>query len=162
MNRQLSLLGVPVTLRPTALVAGMLSALAVALITRERRVVLSAAAGVLWYTADYVHVVGHIVSSQAVRAPMDAVDFGVYPKSVYFNHEVSPQQHIGRAGGGVVASLIATLVLAALARAVTNPLARQLLMIAVAQHGLLCALSLLPVRLVDGGVIYANLRKLGR
>jgi len=81
---------------------------------------------------------------------------------VYFDHEVSPQQHIGRAGGGVVASLIATLVLAALARAVTNPLARQLLMIAAAQHGLLFALSMLPVRLVDGGVIYANLLKLRR
>jgi len=162
MSRHLSLLGVPVIVRPTALVAGMLSALAVALVTRERRVVLSAAAGVLWYTADYVHVVGHIVSSQAAGAPMDAVDFGIYPKSVYFDNEVSPQQHIGRACGGVVASLITTLVLAALTRGVTNPSAKQLLTIAAAQHGLLFVLSLLPVRLVDGGVIYANLLKLGR
>jgi len=138
----------------------MLSALVVALVTRERRVALGAAAGVLWYSADYVHVVGHIVSSQAAGAPMDAIDFGLYPKSVYVDHEVSPQQHIGRACGGVGASLITTLVLAALRRGVTNPPARQLLTIAVAQHGLLFVLSLLPVRLVDGGVIFANLLKL--
>jgi hypothetical protein len=47
MSRYLSLLGVPVALWPTALVAGVLSALTVALVTRERRVGLSVAAGVL-------------------------------------------------------------------------------------------------------------------
>lgn len=157
MRLHLSVLGVPVRVRPTALVAGALSALAVAAGARERRVALSAAAGVLWYIADYVHVAGHIVSSQAVGAPMDAVDFGLYPKSVYLDDNVSPQQHIGRACGGVAASLIATLALAALTRGVTSPLARRLLAIATAQHGLLAALSLLPTRRVDGGVIYANL-----
>jgi hypothetical protein len=162
MRIPLSLLGVPLIIRPTALGAGILSALVVALVTRERRATLSAAAGVLWYTADCVHVVGHIFSSQAVGAPLDAVDFGLYPKSVYVDHDVSPQQHIGRAAGGVVASLVATIVLAALNRGVTNPLARQLLTIATAQHGLLVVLSLLPVQLVDGGVIYANLLKLRR
>ena len=154
------ILGLPITIRPTTLGAGILSALVVALVTREHRVALSAAAGVLWYTADGVHVAGHIVSSQAVGAPMDAVDFGLYPKSVYVDHDVTPQQHIGRAAGGVVASLIATLLLATLTRRITHPIVRQLLMIATAQHGLLLALSLLPVRLVDGGVIYANLWKL--
>jgi hypothetical protein len=93
---------------------------------------------------------------------MDAVDFGIYPKSVYANHNVSPQQHIGRACGGVLASFIATLVLAALARGVTHPLAKRLLLIAAAQHGLLFAVSMLPLQLVDGGVIYANLLKLRR
>ena len=160
MRPHLALLGVPITLRPTALVSGLLAALATALVMRERRAALSAAAGVLWYSADCAHVVGHIVSSQAVGAPMDAVDFGLYPKSVYLDHDVSPQQHIGRACGGIVASLIAVLVLAALARIVTSPPARQLLTIAAAQHGLILTVSLLPVRLVDGGVIYANLPKL--
>lgn len=155
-----SLLGLPIIIRPTALGAGILSALVVALVTRERRIALSIAAGGLWYTADAIHVVGHIVSSQAVGAPLDAVDFGLYPKSVYFDHDVSPQQHIGRAAGGVVASLIATLVLATLTRRVTHPTAKPLLMIATVQHSLLLILSLLPVRLVDGGVIYANLWKL--
>jgi membrane-associated PAP2 superfamily phosphatase len=162
MNPRVSLLGVPVTLRPAALAAGALSALTVALVTREQRAIQSAAAGTLWYTADFVHVVGHIVSSRAVGAPMDAVDFGLYPRSVYFDDDVSPGQHIGRAAGGVTASLIAALVLAALARRATNPMARRLLTIATAQHGLLFALSMLPVRLVDGGVIYANLPKLWR
>jgi membrane-associated PAP2 superfamily phosphatase len=162
MRPQLLLLGVPVTIRPTALVAGILSTLVVAVVTRERRLALSAAAGVLWYTADYIHVVGHIVSSQAVGAPMDAVDFGIYPKSVFVEGDVAPQQHIGRACGGVLASLISTLTLVALTRSVTPPLAKQLLTIAAAQHGFLFVLSMLPVRLVDGGVIYANLPKLRR
>jgi hypothetical protein len=160
MKPQLWLFGVPVTIRPTALIAGTLSALVAALLTRERRVALSAAAGALWYTADYVHVVGHIVSSRAAGAPMDAVDFGIYPKSVYFDNDVSPRQHIGRACGGLLASILATLILAVLTRATTDPRARRLLAIATAQHGLLSALSLLPTRLVDGGVIYANLPKL--
>lgn len=162
MSPHLSLLGVPVTLRPTALGAGILSALVVALVARERRAALSTAAGVLWYSADCAHVVGHIVSSRAAGAPMDAVDFGLYPKSVYVDDDVSPQQHIGRACGGVVASLIAALALAALARTVTTSPARQLLTIAAAQHSLLFAVSMLPLRLVDGGVIYANLPKLTR
>ncbi|NJN16646.1 MAG: hypothetical protein HC822_10415 [Oscillochloris sp.] len=160
MRPAFSLLGVPVTLRPTALGAGLLSTLVVALVTRERRVMLSSAAGLLWYSADCAHVAGHIVSSQMAGAPMDAVDFGLYPMSVYRNHDVSPQQHIGRAAGGVVVSLIAALVLAMLARAVTTAPARQLLTISAAQHGLLFVLSMLPVPMVDGGVIYANLPKL--
>ena len=93
---------------------------------------------------------------------MDGVDFGLYPMSVYYNHDVSPQQHIGRACGGLIASFLATLVLVALARAVRHPLFHRLLKIAAAEHGLLFALSLLPIKLVDGGVIYANLRKLRR
>lgn len=162
MSPQFSLLGVPVTLRPTALGAGLLSALVVALASRERRAAQAAAAGALWYTADLAHVVGHIVSSQAAGAPMDAVDFGLYPKSVYHSHDVSPQQHIGRACGGVAASLVAALALAALRSGVSSPVARRLLTIAAAQHGLLFALSMLPVPFVDGGVIYANLPKLRR
>jgi Zn-dependent protease len=75
---------------------------------------------------------------------------------------VSPQQHIGRACGGVAASLIAALLLTALARTVTASPARQLLTIAAAQHALLFALSMLPLPMVDGGVIYANLLKLSR
>lgn len=162
MSPHFLLLGVPVTIRPTALGAGMLSTLVVALVSRERRAALSVTAGLLWYTADCAHVVGHIISSRAVGAPMDAVDFGLYPKSVYVDHDVSPQQHIGRACGGVAASLIATLVLGTLARLVTHRSVKRLLTITAAQHGLLFAMSMLPVRLVDGGVIYANLLKLRR
>jgi membrane-associated PAP2 superfamily phosphatase len=162
MKPSFSFLGIPVTLRPTALGAGILSALIVALITRERRTALSAAAAVLWYAADATHVAGHIVSSQAVGAPMNGVDFGLYPMSVYFDHNVSPQQHIGRACGGVTASLIATLILIALLRKTTDPFVRKVLLIAFLQHGALFSLSLLPIRMVDGGVIYANLAELWR
>lgn len=160
MHLRFSLLGVPVTLRPLALGAGMLSALLVALLSRERRVAFGAAAGVLWYTADLAHVVGHIVSSRAVGAPMDGVDFGLFPASVYAEHDVTPQQHIGRASGGLIATFLVALVLSVLARVVTVQPARKLLAISAAQHGFVLAVCLLPVELVDGGVIYKNMRKL--
>ncbi|NJM08605.1 hypothetical protein HC891_24090 [Candidatus Gracilibacteria bacterium] len=160
VNIETSLLGVPITIRPTAFGAGVLSSLVVALLTREHRVLLSTAAGMLWYSADAAHVVGHIVSSQLVDAPMDGVDFGIYPMSVYLDHEVSPMQHIGRAAGGLTASLSATLVLAMLARMVPSAPAKQILTIAAAQNGLISLVSLLPIPMVDGGVIYANMRKL--
>lgn len=160
MPASFSLLDVPVTLRPTALGAGLLSGLLVAGVTTERRAALALGATALWYTADCAHVVGHILSSRAVGAPMDGVDFGLYPKSVYVANDVTPQQHIGRAVGGVAASLAAAVTLGALARVVEGPLARPLLRIAAAQHGLLFALSMLPLPIVDGGVIYANLGRL--
>jgi membrane-associated PAP2 superfamily phosphatase len=162
MPAQIPFLGVPVTIRPTALASGVLSALVVARVVRANRVALGAAAGLLWYAADSAHVAGHIVSSQAAGAPLDAVDFGLYPKSVYYDNDVSPGQHIGRASGGLLASLLAALVLALLARTVRPGLPRRLLTIAAAQHGLLFALSMLPLRMVDGGVIYHNLKQLGR
>jgi hypothetical protein len=160
MPLSFSLLGVPVTLRPTAVVTGITAALVVAALVREQRALAAVSAGALWYVADCVHVAGHILSSRAVGAPMDAIDVGLYPMSVYADHDVTPQQHIGRASGGVAASLLGAIALAALARAVGKGRARQLLTIAAAQHGLLFALSMLPTRLVDGGVIYANLAKL--
>lgn len=160
MRPSFSLLGVPVTLRPTAVVTGLTSALVVAALARERRALLALSGGALWYAADCVHVVGHILSSRAVGAPMDGVDVGLYPMSRYDDHDVTPQQHIGRAVGGVAASLLGAIVLAALARAAGQGRARELLTLAAAQHGLLFALSMLPTRLVDGGVIYANLAKL--
>lgn len=162
MRPHLSLFSVPVTLRPTTLGSGLLSALVVAFVSREHRAALSAAAGVLWYTADATHVIGHILSSRMVGAPMHAVDFGLYPMSVYLDHDVSPQQHLGRACGGVGASLIAALSLTMLARTTTTSPARQLLTITAAQHGLLFVASMLPVQIFDGGVIYTNLRKLLR
>ncbi len=162
MSLHFSLLGVPVTVRPTALGTGLLSSLIVALVTRKRRSALSVAAGVLWYSVDCVHVVGHIVSSRMADAPMDGIDFGLYPKSVYLNHDVSPQQHLGRAAGGPITSLIAALILGALARTVRTAPTRQLLTLNAAQHGILLVLSMLPLPMVDGGVIYTNLRKLRR
>jgi hypothetical protein len=162
MRPHLSLLGVPVTLRPTALGVGLLSALVVAFVSRDHRAAWGLAAGMLWYTADATHVIGHIISSRMVEAPMHAIDFGLYPMSVYLNHDVSPQQHLGRACGGVGASLIAALSLTMLARITTTSPARQLLTIAAAQHGLLFGASMLPVQLVDGGIIYTNLRQILR
>lgn len=140
--------------------SGALSALVTAGVAHNNRTFLSAGAGVLWYLADCTHVAGHIISSHAVGAPMDAVDFGVYPKSVYHNNAVSPQQHIGRASGGLAASLIATLLFAVGARLIHQGVWRKLLTIAAIQNAVIFAGGMLPIPIVDGGVILANIRKL--
>ncbi|MFV9506115.1 MAG: hypothetical protein AB4911_16310 [Oscillochloridaceae bacterium umkhey_bin13] len=158
MAPHITLFGVPVTLRPTALGAGLTSALVVALLRREQRIAWGFAAGMLWYTADAIHVSGHILSSRLVGAPMDAVDFGWYPMSVYADHDVTPQQHLGRASGSVSASLLAAIILFLLARCSTPPAIRYLLTIAAMQHGFLFGASMLPLPQVDGGVISTNLR----
>lgn len=160
MAKSVSLLGVPVTLRPSALASGTLSALVAAVVARDNRALLSVGAGLLWYVADCTHVVGHIASSQAVDAPLDAIDFGLYPRNVYHNNDVTPQQHIGRSIGGLGGSLVAASVFTLLARSMNRGLGKQLLTIAAIQNTLLFVLSLLPIPIVDGGVIYANLRKL--
>jgi hypothetical protein len=160
MKIETRLAGLPIILRPTALLAGIVSALVIGRLTNEQQLALGAAAGVLWYTADATHVVGHVISSQAIGAPMKGIDFGIYPMSVYTDHDVSPQQHIGRAIGGISASLIACLLLSIVWQRTTQPTLRKILLIAAAQHGILFLLSLLPTKLVDGGVIYHNLAKL--
>jgi predicted alpha/beta hydrolase len=160
MHVSLSFLGLPVTLWPTALVSGTLSSLIVATFWRADRAALAAGAGALWYVADGAHVLGHVLSSQWSGAPLDAVDFGVYPQRVYRNNEVSPRQHIGRAVGGVAASLMLALALLALSCIFGPGWVRQLLTIAAAQNGLLFAISMLPLPIVDGGVMYTNLAHL--
>jgi hypothetical protein len=71
MPAPITLLGVPVTFRPTALGAGIASALVVAVLRRNQRAAWGLAAGMLWYTADATHVSGHILSSRLVGASMD-------------------------------------------------------------------------------------------
>ncbi len=154
------LLGVPVTLRPIALLCGVPSTLITALVARDNRVLLAAGAGALWYVADTTHTIGHIISSRAVDAPIDAVDFGIYPKTVYYNNDVSPQQHIGRASGGLIASLLTALVFALVAWLLPQGVARKLLTIAAIQNAIVLVGGMLPIPMVDGGVIFANVRKL--
>lgn len=160
MTKALSLLGVPITLHPTTLISGVVSAIITAAVVRNDRVQSTVGAGLLWYVADCTHVVGHIVSSQAVNAPLDAIDFGLYPKNVYHNNAISPQQHIGRSIGGVGASFLAALLLILAARLINHGLIKKLLTIAAIQNAFLFIISMLPVPMVDGGVMYANVRKL--
>ena len=160
MTRLRTLFGVPIKFRSTALVSGTLATLVTAGAVRNQRWLMAISAGLLWYTADCTHVLGHIASSQMVGAPLDAIDFGLYPKNVYRNNAVSPQQHIGRASGGILASFAAALVLFLFARLMRQGWARKLLTIATIQNTLIFSVSLLPIPMVDGGVILINMRKL--
>jgi Zn-dependent protease len=68
----------------------------------------------IWFNmfqgADTLHTIGHILSSRSVGAPMDAITtrLGIQT-TVYHNNDVTPEQHIGRAIGGPLASGAATL-----------------------------------------------------
>ena len=98
------ILGVPTRLRPIAALPGLLMAtLIYTLARRLAREYAGAAAGsdgrATWYEADLIHVTGHIASSQLVDAPMDYVRWGFFATNGYTQHDVTPQQHIGRSLG---------------------------------------------------------------
>ena len=76
------------------------------------------------------------------------------PRTVYYNNEVSPQAHLGRAIGGPIASGLAFLLTLALwpfvsGRSALGEFLRLLSLI----NGLLGAGSLLPLPFIDGGVL---------
>jgi hypothetical protein len=76
------------------------------------------------------------------------------PRTLYYNNQVSPQAHLGRAIGGPIASGLAFLVTLMLwpfisGRLVLGEFLRLLSVI----NGLLGAGSLLPLPIVDGGVL---------
>ena len=105
--------------------------------------------------ASVIHTIGHIISSRRAGAPMDRVHFAApLPRTVYYNNEVSPQAHLGRARGGPIASGLAFLVTLALwpfvsGRSALGEFLRLLSFI----NGLEGAGSLLPLPFIDGGVL---------
>ena len=161
-ERKIDLLGVALTIHPSVAVPGLVVAALTALIANKRpdKATLAVGSGLLWYIGDILHTLGHVVSARAAHAPMDRIDVGFYPKTVYFNNDVSPQQHIGRANGGVLASLSAALVCGTAARLLHGRPAGKFVMVAAIQQALFVLGSLLPLPVVDGGVILANTRKL--
>jgi hypothetical protein len=158
------ILGVPTRLRPIAALPGLLmGVLTYALarrLARESPAPLLALAGALaWYEADLIHVAGHIASSRLVDAPMDYVRWGFFATNGYKQHDVTPRQHIGRSLGGPIASGLAAFAYWLTWRALGRTLLGQLALVAFIQNTVTALGSLTPISLVDGGVIYANLRK---
>jgi len=154
---------VPARLRPSAaLPLPVIGALVYLLARklREEQAPLLALAGVLsWYEADLIHVAGHIVSSRRAGAPMDEVRWGFLAANGYHDHDVSPQQHIGRSLGGPIASAAAALLYWLAWRALHRTLLGRVALIACVQNALVAIGSMAPLPVIDGGVIYANLRK---
>jgi hypothetical protein len=161
------ILGVPTRLRPIAALPGLLlAALIYGLarrLARESPAPLLALTGALaWYEADLIHVTGHIASSQLAGAPMDYVRWGFFATNGYTRHDVTPQQHIGRSLGGPIASGLAAIVYWLAWRALGRTLLGQFALIACIQNTVIALGSLAPLRIFDGGVIYANLPKLNQ
>jgi hypothetical protein len=161
-----TLLGVPVIPRPDLLLAAPLSstlAYAVArrhMYGRPGALLVGVAAALLWYKAEMVHAAGHILSSRACDAPMDYVSWGILAGNGYYKHDVTPQQHIGRSIGGPIASGLVAIFYWLLRRGLKGRLPRAMATAGLIYNALLAVASMAPVQLVDGGVIYKNMREL--
>jgi hypothetical protein len=158
------ILGIPTRLRPIAALPGLLMATLIYTLARrlarESSAPLLALTGALaWYEADLIHVTGHIASSRLVDAPMDYVRWGFFATNGYKQHDVTPQQHIGRSLGGPIASGLAASVYWLAWRALGRTLLGQIALIACIQNTVVALGSLAPLPIFDGGVIYANLPK---
>jgi Zn-dependent protease len=113
----------------------------------------------IWYgmyqTADTLHSVGHILSAKRAGAPMDAVvcQYG-FQFAAYYNNDVTPQQHMGRAIGGPLLSTVMatnTFVLWRILRRV--PIIRELLEAWFAFNAIFAAGSLVPTPTFDGSTL---------
>lgn len=114
--------------------------------------------GVGWFAAfeatQLVHTSGHIISARAVGAPMDAVII-VYSrqKNAYFNNNVAPSQHIGRALGGPIASGAAALSSYLLWYTRKFPLLSDFLRVWYLFNSAALLIALLPLKPFDGYVL---------
>jgi hypothetical protein len=161
-----SWLGVPVILRPSAVVPPLLIAGLAFAVARRRgygvRAALAIAAAnmALWAETDLVHTSGHILSARRAGAPMDYVSWGIISSTRYDDNDVAPAQHIGRAVGGPIASGLAALAYWLLWRALRGTPLGPLLASGAIQNALIGGGSLAPLPMVDGGVILENVLKL--
>ncbi len=154
--------GLRVDLHPIALTPGLLAAAVTYMLSskdpqRARNTLLS---GILWYEAEANHVAGHALSAQMAGAPMDRIDWGVLPQTLYDDNDVTPQQHIGRAIGGPLASALSMLIWWSIWRVLQGKPIARVALIAMIHNMIITLGSWLPLPLVDGGVIYKNIRRL--
>ena len=114
---------------------------------------VSAAAAAL--SADVGHAAAHTVSARRAGAPMDYILLWQgMPQTIYLDDDVPPRAHIERSLGGPAlnaAGLLVSLLLRPLAP--RDTILRDALDAAALSHGLLLGGALLPLPMVDGGVI---------
>jgi len=105
--------------------------------------------------SDFGHALAHIFSARYAGAPMDELQISEgMPRTLYWNNEVSPRAHCTRALGGPIFNALGLLLSAAIyALAPGSSLLRELAAWSAAGHGLLLIMSLLPLSIVDGGVL---------
>lgn len=151
------LAGVPVTAEPSAIFSPLnVFGLALWLASPRPwadRLRLGLLAVLAYEIASVIHTLGHILSSRQVQAPMDEVHLAMpLPRTLYYDDQVSPQKHCGRAIGGPIASGLAFLTTLGLRPFVPARLS-ELFNLMSLTNGFLFGGSLLPLPFVDGGVL---------
>ncbi len=110
---------------------------------------------ILLLVVEFGHPLAHIFSARYAKAPMDEIVIaGDMPRTLYWNNDVSPNVHRLRAMGGPIFNLLGLLVSVGIYAVVSgNSLASELAAWSAAGHGYLFLMSLVPVPIVDGGVL---------
>jgi len=160
---KVTIFGTPLRIRPVVLVnLGMLWAVAAFLEhfwhphwTLGLILAVGFGAVILLLLADFGHAAAHIFSARRSGGPMDELYIsGGMPRTRYFNNDVPPEVHIGRSLGGPIFNLAGTLVsLAVLLLATNGSVMADLAGWSLTGQALILAGSLLPLPVVDGGVL---------
>lgn len=110
---------------------------------------------VILVPVDFGHALAHIFSARYAGAPMDEIRITAnMPRTLYWNNDVSPDQHRLRAMGGPIFSALGFLLSLAIYRRVPrNSIARELSGWSTLGHGLLFLMCLVPLPVVDGGTL---------
>jgi hypothetical protein len=105
--------------------------------------------------ADIGHAMAHTISAKMVGAPMDEILLALsMPRTLYQNNEVPPRTHIGRSLGGPIFSLISFLLSYFWRRfSPAGSVRRDLADLSLFGHGFILLSSIIPLPMVDGGVI---------
>ena len=160
---KVTIFGTPLRIRPVVLVnLGMLWAVAAFLEhfwhphwTLGLILAVGFGAVILLLLADFGHAAAHIFSARRSGGPMDELYIsGGMPRTRYFNNDVPPEVHIGRSLGGPIFNLAGTLVsLAVLLLATNGSVMADLAGWSLTGQALILAGCLLPLKVVDGGVL---------
>ncbi len=120
---------------------------------RMARLPLAGLGALLLGGANLIHSLGHIISARAAQAPVDGLLINaVQWTTVYRDHSIPPEAHIGRAIGGPLASLAALVAARAIRPLMpAGPLGRDLLDIFLAGNALIGGAAMLPLTSSDGG-----------
>jgi hypothetical protein len=115
--------------------------------------------------ADVGHAMAHTISARLAGAPMDEILLSAQmPRTLYQNNDVPPRTHIMRSLGGPVFSLI-SFALSLLWRCLSpnRSVSRELAETAMVGHGFILLGSVIPLPMVDGGIMLKwQLVKAGR
>jgi Zn-dependent protease len=146
--------GMPVLVKAGFIVYLIALSVLASLVSRRRSLWMTAWRVLCLLYADVGHTLGHAVSAQQAGAPMKGIVLRAFPITLYSDEPVMPYQHVGRALGGPLFSLMSALIGLVL-RGLTRPQTalREMADWFVIPNAILGASSLLPGPQLDGGVI---------